>query len=111
MREQLGTSLAMPQPGWGRPEVEPHRPPALGRYAVLGLLALALSLAGVMGGHHLLGQIFGPEDGDEAVASASAREESPECPPTLRATDACDFDGDPRSPLPPPPPAPTPEKE
>ena len=67
---------------------------ALGRYALFGALALALSLAGVMGGHHLLGKAFGLGDRDETFAHAFAREDAPECPAHLRAADACDYDGE-----------------
>lgn len=75
------------------PEVDAVEPLKLGRYAVLGILALALSLAGVMGGHQLLGAAFGtgdPEDGLGGVPAA----EGPGCPPALQVADACDYDGD-----------------
>ncbi len=67
---------------------------ALGRYALFGVLALALSLAGVMGGHHLLGKAFGLGDRDETFAYASAQDDAPECPAHLQAADACDYDGE-----------------
>ena len=77
------------------PEVYPVEPleMAMARYAVVGILALALSLAGVMGGHQLLGAAFGTGEADEALALPVA--DAAECPPALRAADACDYDGDP----------------
>ena len=71
--------------GWGR-----ARPPA--RYGVLGVFALALSLAGVLGGHHLVGKVLGVPE--EEPAFAFDRESDAECPAHLRAADACDYDGD-----------------
>jgi hypothetical protein len=66
------------------------RPPA--GYAVLGIGALALSLVGVMGGHQLVGKVFGVPEEEQALALG--REGNAECPAHLRAADACDFDGD-----------------
>ncbi len=74
------------------PEVHPVASLKLGRYAVAGIMALALSLAGVMGGHQLLGAAFGTGDSDEALAVPAA--EGSGCPPALQAADACDYDGD-----------------
>ena len=71
--------------GWGR-----ATPPT--GYAVLGVFALALSLAGVLGGHHLAGKVFGVPE--EEPAFAFDRESDAECPAHLRAADACDYDGD-----------------
>ncbi len=77
------------------PDVYPVEPleMARARYAVVGILALVLSLAGVMGGHHLLGAAFGTGDAEEALALPLA--DAVECPPAVRAADACDYDGDP----------------
>ncbi len=77
------------------PDVYPVEPleMARARYAVVGILALALSLAGVMGGHHLLGAAFGTGEADETLALVPA--DAAECPPAVRAADACDYDGDP----------------
>ncbi len=75
--------------GWER-----ARPPA--GYALLGVFALALSLAGVMGGHHLAGKVFGVPEEDQAFALD--RESDAECPAHLRAADACDYDGEVPSP-------------
>ena len=74
------------------PVTDPARTLNVGRYAAAGIMALALSLAGVLGGHQLIGAAFGVGDGEEAFALA--RGESLECPPDLRAMDACDYDGD-----------------
>ena len=75
------------------PEVYPVEPlqMAMARFAVVGILALALSLAGVMGGYQLLGAAFGTGEADEALALPAA--DAAECPPALRAADACDYDG------------------
>ncbi len=76
------------------PDVYPVEPleRAMGWYALVGILALALSLAGVMGGHHLLGAAFGTGEADEALALPPA--DAAECPPARQAADACDYDGD-----------------
>ena len=75
------------------PDVYPVEPleRAMGWYALVGILALALSLAGVMGGHHLLGAAFGTGEADEALAVPPA--DAAECPPARQAADACDYDG------------------
>lgn len=73
------------------PEVDPVQSLRMGPYAMLGILALALSLAGVMGGHHLLGAAFGTGEPDEALALPIAG--TPQCPGTLRGADACDLEG------------------
>ena len=76
------------------PDVYPVEPleRAMGWYALVGILALSLSLAGVMGGHHLLGAAFGTVEADEALAVPPA--DAAECPPARQAADACDYDGD-----------------
>jgi hypothetical protein len=66
------------------------RPPA--GYAVLGACALAVSLAGVMGGHQLVGRLFGAPEEEQAFALD--RESDADCPAHLRAADACDYEGD-----------------
>ena len=71
--------------GWGRAR------PAAG-YAVLGVFALALSLAGVMGGHQLIGNLFGMPEEEQAFALD--RESDTDCPAHLRGADACDYEGD-----------------
>jgi hypothetical protein len=78
------------------PEVNREQSLDLGRYMVAGIMALALSLAGVMGGYQLLGAAFGTADPEEGLtASPSA---APGCPPALEAADACDYDGGPAAP-------------
>lgn len=62
------------------------------RFGAVGVFALALSLAGVLGGHHLLGAALGVPEEKEAYALA--RDGGAECPPDLRAIDACDDDGE-----------------
>ncbi len=68
----------------------------LGRYMVAGIMALALSLAGVMGGYQLLGAAFGTADPEEGLAASALA--APECPPDLEAADACDYDEGPAAP-------------
>lgn len=78
------------------PEVYPVQSLDLGRYAVAGIMALALSLAGVMGGHRLLGAAFGTADPEEGLAASLAA--APQCSASLEAADACDYDGGPAAP-------------
>jgi hypothetical protein len=44
-----------------------------------------------MGGHHLVGRVFGVPDEEQAFAFD--REGDAQCPAHLRAVDACDYDG------------------
>jgi hypothetical protein len=75
------------------PEVYREQSLDLGRYMVAGIVALALSLAGVMGGYRLLGAAFGTADPEEGLTASSLS--APGCPPALEAADACDYDGGP----------------
>ena len=60
------------------------------RYLLLGVLALAIPLAGLLGGHRLVAAIFGPgEDGETLAAPASLQDA---CPPDRYTADACDKD-------------------
>jgi hypothetical protein len=61
-----------------------------------GIMALALSLAGVMGGYRLLGAVFGTADPEEGLTASALA--APGCPPALEAADACDYDGGPAAP-------------
>jgi len=70
----------------------------LGRFMVAGIMALALSLAGVMGGYQLLGAAFGTADPEEGLAASALA--APACPPALEAADACDYDEGPAAPEP-----------
>lgn len=66
----------------------------IGRFGVVGIFAMALSLAGVLGGHQLLGELLGVPEEEVALA----HDGDAECPPTLHANDACDSDSEAASP-------------
>ncbi len=71
------------------PEEHPVNSLKLGRYAAAGVMALALSLAGVMGGYQLLGAAFGTEDPEDGVTASGPVEAAP-CPAALAARNPCD---------------------
>lgn len=62
------------------------------RFAVVSVLALGVSLAGVLGGHRVLASILWVPSDEEA--SAVSPTDGGECPADLHARDACDYDDD-----------------
>ncbi len=68
------------------PVVDPGGAPKLGWYAAVGILALALSLAGLLGGHQLLGAAFGNGDPEEVLAVPAV--EASQCPQRMDAAGA-----------------------